>query len=306
MSKSDKSDSMKDDAANPYKDTLFLPKTDFPMRAGLPQQEPVRLAKWEKEKLYEQLRKDARERNAKPFMLHDGPPYANGHIHIGTSMNKILKDLVVRTRQMTGFDADYIPGWDCHGLPIEWKVEEEYRAAGKQKRDVPMAEFRKACRDYAQKWIDIQRTEFKRLGGAGNWNDPYLTMAYSSEAATVKEFLKVAMSGQLKRGAQAGDVVAGRADGAGRGGDRVRGPQGDDDLGEVSGCRGRGLSTEHAGATAKLDGVVGRHLDDHALDDPGEPSVSFNPDDRVWTLRSARRLSKAWLRSLGQAAGEQD
>ena len=135
-------------------------------------------------------------------MLHDGPPYANGHIHIGTSMNKILKDLVVRTRQMTGFDADYIPGWDCHGLPIEWKVEEEFRAAGKQKRDVPMAEFRKACRDYAQKWIDIQRTEFKRLGGAGNWNDPYLTMAYSSEAATVKEFLKVAMSGQLKRGAK--------------------------------------------------------------------------------------------------------
>jgi isoleucyl-tRNA synthetase len=192
----------KDDAANPYKDTLFLPKTEFPMRGGLPQQEPERLKKWEAADLYGQLRADAKKRGAKPFMLHDGPPYANGHIHIGTSMNKILKDLVVRTRQMTGFDADYIPGWDCHGLPIEWKVEEEYRAAGKQKRDVPMAEFRKACRDYAQKWIDIQRTEFKRLGGAGNWNDPYLTMAYSSEAATVKEFLKVAMSGQLKRGAK--------------------------------------------------------------------------------------------------------
>jgi isoleucyl-tRNA synthetase len=200
MSKPDKPDSNKDDTANPYKDTLFLPRTEFPMRGGLPQQEPARLAKWESEKLYEQLRKDARARNAKPFMLHDGPPYANGHIHIGTSMNKILKDLVVRTRQMTGFDADYIPGWDCHGLPIEWKVEEEYRAVGKQKRDVPMAEFRKACRDYAQKWIDIQRTEFKRLGGIGNWNDPYLTMAYPSEAATVKEFLKVAMSGQLYLG----------------------------------------------------------------------------------------------------------
>ncbi len=192
----------KDDAATPYKDTLFLPKTDFPMRGGLPQQEPVRLAKWEADGLYEKLRADAKARGTKPFMLHDGPPYANGHIHIGTSMNKILKDLVVRTRQMMGFDADYIPGWDCHGLPIEWKVEEEYRASGKQKRDVPMAEFRKACRDYAQKWIDIQRTEFKRLGGAGNWNDPYLTMAYSSEAATVREFLKVAMSGQLKRGAK--------------------------------------------------------------------------------------------------------
>ncbi len=192
----------KDETANPYKDTLFLPKTDFPMRGGLPQQEPARLAKWEAEDLYGQLRADAKKRGAKAFMLHDGPPYANGHIHIGTSMNKTLKDLVVRTRQMMGFDADYIPGWDCHGLPIEWKVEEEFRAAGKQKRDVPMVEFRKACRDYAQKWIEIQRTEFKRLGGAGNWNDPYLTMAYSSEAATVKEFLKVAMSGQLKRGAK--------------------------------------------------------------------------------------------------------
>jgi isoleucyl-tRNA synthetase len=192
----------KDDSSNPYKDTIFLPKTDFPMRGGLPQQEPQRLAKWEAADIYGQLRADAKKRNAPAFMLHDGPPYANGHIHIGTSMNKILKDLVVRSRQMTGFDADYIPGWDCHGLPIEWKVEEEYRAAGKQKRDVPMAEFRKACRDYAQKWIDIQRSEFKRLGGAGNWNNPYLTMAYSSEAATVKEFLKVAMSRQLKRGAK--------------------------------------------------------------------------------------------------------
>ncbi len=202
MTTPDKADKPKDDAANPYKDTLFLPKTDFPMRGGLPSQEPARVAKWEQDKLYEQLRADAKKRGAKAFMLHDGPPYANGHIHIGTSMNKILKDLVVRTRQMTGFDADYIPGWDCHGLPIEWKVEEEYRAAGKQKRDVPMAEFRKACRDYAQKWIDVQRTEFKRLGITGNWDNPYLTMAYPSEAATVKEFLKVAMSGQLKRGAK--------------------------------------------------------------------------------------------------------
>jgi isoleucyl-tRNA synthetase len=200
MSKLDKPE--KEEASNPYKDTIFLPKTDFPMRGGLPTQEPARLAKWEAEDIYAKLRTDAKARGAKPFMLHDGPPYANGHIHIGTGMNKILKDLVVRTRQMTGFDADYIPGWDCHGLPIEWKVEEEFRAAGKQKRDVPMAEFRKACRDYAQKWIDIQRSEFKRLGGAGNWKDPYLTMAYSSEAATVKEFLKVAMTGQLKRGAK--------------------------------------------------------------------------------------------------------
>jgi len=192
----------KDDAANPYRDTLFLPRTGFPMRASLPQQEPERIRKWDADNLYGQLRADARRREAPPFMLHDGPPYANGHIHIGTAMNKILKDLVVRTRQMTGFDADYIPGWDCHGLPIEWKVEEEYRSAGRQKRDVPMAEFRTACRSYAQKWIDIQRSEFKRLGGVGAWSDPYLTMDYASEAATVKEFLKVAMSRQLKRGAK--------------------------------------------------------------------------------------------------------
>jgi isoleucyl-tRNA synthetase len=192
----------KDDAANLYKGTLFLPKTEFPMRGGLPQQEPARLKKWESEKLYDQLRADAKARKAPAFMLHDGPPYANSNIHIGTGMNKILKDLVVRTRQMTGFDADYIPGWDCHGLPIEWKVEEEFRATGRQKRDVPMAEFRGACRAYAQKWIDIQRSEFMRLGVEGNWKDPYLTMAYPSEAATVREFLKVAMSGQLKRGAK--------------------------------------------------------------------------------------------------------
>ncbi len=200
MSKDTPKDSA--ESANPYKDTLFLPRTDFPMRGGLPQQEPIRLAKWEQDKLYEQLRADAKKANRPAFMLHDGPPYANGHIHIGTSMNKILKDLVVRAHQMMGFDADYVPGWDCHGLPIEWKVEEEYRANNKQKRDVPTAEFRKACRDYAQTWIDIQRTEFKRLGVMGDWNNPYLTMAYSSEAATVKEFLKVATSGQLKRGAK--------------------------------------------------------------------------------------------------------
>ena len=186
------------ESANLYKDTLFLPKTEFPMRGGLPQQEPARLKAWEDGKLYEQLRKDSKGRPE--FMLHDGPPYANGHIHIGTAMNKILKDVVVRSRQMTGFDADYIPGWDCHGLPIEWKVEEDYRANNKQKRDVPAAEFRQACRAYAQKWIDVQRTEFKRLGVVGDWDNPYLTMAYTSEAATVKEFLKVAMTGQLIRG----------------------------------------------------------------------------------------------------------
>lgn len=191
-----------DDARSPvnYRDTLFLPKTDFAMRAGLPQQEPGRIARWDADRIYQRLRERSRGRPA--FMLHDGPPYANGNIHIGTAMNKILKDIVVRSHQMMGADAAYVPGWDCHGLPIEWKVEEAFRAAGREKRDVDASEFRRACRDYATRWVDIQRDEFKRLGIIGDWENPYLTMAYESEAATVREFLKVARSGQLKRGAK--------------------------------------------------------------------------------------------------------
>lgn len=183
-----------------YRETLFLPTTDFPMRAGLPKAEPKWLEKWEEENLYEALREDAKGRPE--FMIHDGPPYANGHLHLGHALNKILKDLVVRTKQMTGFDADYIPGWDCHGLPIEWKVEEQFRQKGKAKRDVDPSDFRVACREYAQKWVGIQREEFKRLGVVGNWEDPYLTMDYGSEATIVEEFLKVAMSGQMRRGSK--------------------------------------------------------------------------------------------------------
>ncbi|MFN3835753.1 MAG: isoleucine--tRNA ligase [Glycocaulis sp.] len=181
-----------------YKDTLFLPKTDFPMRAGLPQSEPQWLARWEDSDLYGQMRQAAKGREL--FVLHDGPPYANGHIHLGTGMNKILKDFVVRTRRMAGFDAPYRPGWDCHGLPIEWKVEQNYRAKGKKKDDVPVAEFRKACRDYAAEWIDVQRTEFKRMGVAGEWGDPYTTMAFDAEAAIVAEFLKFVDAGLVYRG----------------------------------------------------------------------------------------------------------
>lgn len=183
-----------------YRETLFLPTTDFPMRAGLPKAEPKWLEKWEEENLYEALREDAKGRPE--FMIHDGPPYANGHLHLGHALNKILKDLVVRTKQMSGFDADYIPGWDCHGLPIEWKVEEQFRQKGKAKRDVDPSDFRVACREYAQKWVGIQREEFKRLGVIGNWEDPYLTMDYGSEATIVEEFLKVAMSGQMRRGSK--------------------------------------------------------------------------------------------------------
>ncbi|MEL6257582.1 MAG: isoleucine--tRNA ligase [Pseudomonadota bacterium] len=189
-------------AERDYRETLFLPKTEFPMRGGLPKAEPNWIARWDKMNLYERLRADAETRNARPFILHDGPPYANGHIHLGTAMNKIVKDIIVRSRQMTGFDASYLPGWDCHGLPIEWKVEEAFRAKGKTKDDVDAAEFRKACRDYAAEWVAVQAKEFRRLGVEGEWDDPYLTMAYESEAAIVGEFLRVAMGGLLVRGAK--------------------------------------------------------------------------------------------------------
>ncbi|PHS26943.1 MAG: isoleucine--tRNA ligase [Robiginitomaculum sp.] len=192
---------MTDDAqSRDYRETLFLPKTDFPMRAGLPKAEPKWLERWEKLDIYGQLRGAAKGRTQ--YVLHDGPPYANGHLHIGTAMNKILKDFVVRSHQMMGYDANYIPGWDCHGLPIEWKVEEQYRKKGRNKDDIPRNEFRKECRDYASNWLNVQREEFKRLGVQGEWDNPYTTMAYSSEAAIAGEFLKFAMGDQLYRGSK--------------------------------------------------------------------------------------------------------
>ena len=193
-------DAAKDGAERDYKTTLFLPETEFPMRAGLPKAEPEILKRWARDGLYARLRADAKDRP--PFVLHDGPPYANGHIHLGTALTKILKDMIVRSRQMTGFDANYVPGWDCHGLPIEWKVEEEFRAKGRAKKDIPSSEFRAACRAYAQKWLDIQREEFKRLGGEGDWANPYTTMAFSSEAAIAAELLKFADLGLLYRGSK--------------------------------------------------------------------------------------------------------
>ncbi len=193
---------MPDDASKTrdYRNTLFLPETDFPMRAGLPKKEPELLARWAKIDMYRALREAAAGREK--FILHDGPPYANGHIHMGTALTKVLKDLIVRTKQMAGYDANFVPGWDCHGLPIEWQVEKEFAAKGRKKRDVPTAEFRKACRDYAQKWLDIQREEFKRLGPEGDWDDPYTTMAFRSEALIAAELLKFAEGGLLYRGSK--------------------------------------------------------------------------------------------------------
>ena len=183
-----------------YSKTLYLPETDFPMRAGLPQKEPELVARWQQMDLYKQLRASAAGRTK--FVLHDGPPYANGNIHIGHALNKILKDVITRSFQMRGFDSNYVPGWDCHGLPIEWKIEEAYRARGKNKDEVPVNEFRQECREFAANWIKIQSEEFKRLGIEGDFDNPYTTMAFQAEARIAGELLKIAKSGQLYRGSK--------------------------------------------------------------------------------------------------------
>ena len=192
-----------DTAANSgrdYRETLFLPKTDFPMRAGLPKAEPKWLERWNRIDLYGKQR--AQSKGKPQYVLHDGPPYANGHIHMGTALNKILKDIINRSHQMLGMDANYVPGWDCHGLPIEWKVEEEFRSKGRNKDDVPPSEFRARCREYAAEWVGIQKAEFKRLGVIGDWDNPYLTMRPESEADICAELLKIARTGQLYRGSK--------------------------------------------------------------------------------------------------------
>lgn len=183
-----------------YRDTLNLPVTKFPMRAGLPKREPAWLERWERIEVYKRLRESAGDRE--PFILHDGPPYANGHLHIGHALNKILKDMVVRSQQMMGGDSRYVPGWDCHGLPIEWKIEERYRAKGKDKDEVDVVSFRQECRRFAEGWIDIQRDEFKRLGVTGKWNDPYLTMDFHAERVIAEEFQKFLMNGTLYQGSK--------------------------------------------------------------------------------------------------------
>ncbi len=183
-----------------YRDTVFLPKTDFPMKAGLAQKEPAILARWESEDLYGKLRTQRAGRQR--FILHDGPPYANGDIHMGHAMNKVLKDIIVRSQSLLGKDAPYVPGWDCHGLPIEWQVEKQYKDKKLDKDQVPVDQFRAECRAYAAKWVEVQREQFKRLGVMGDWDDPYLTMKFDAEAAIVGELLKFAESGQLYRGAK--------------------------------------------------------------------------------------------------------
>jgi isoleucyl-tRNA synthetase len=191
--------------ASDYSKTLFLPQTEFPMRAGLPQREPEILKRWNEIGLYRRLREKAAGRVK--FVLHDGPPYANGNIHIGHALNKILKDAVTKSQQMLGFDSNYVPGWDCHGLPIEWKIEEEnYRSKGKPKPDfrdsAAMVAFRRECRAYAAHWLNVQREEFKRLGIIGDWDHPYATMDYFAEAQIAREQMKFAANGTLYRGSK--------------------------------------------------------------------------------------------------------
>ena len=183
-----------------YKSTVFLPRTEFPMRAGLPKREPLILERWKTMDLFTRQREVSKGKEQ--FVLHDGPPYANGHLHIGHALNKILKDVINRSQQMLGKDAHYIPGWDCHGLPIEWKVEEDYRARGQNKDEVDLVEFRRQCRAFADEWIDTQREEFKRLGVIGDWENYYTTMSFEAEATIAEELAKFAMNGGIYKGAK--------------------------------------------------------------------------------------------------------
>ncbi len=200
MADSPNTDATATELTRDYRPTVFLPRTDFPMKAGLPQKEPAILARWLEGDIYQQIRKSRAGREK--FILHDGPPYANGDMHIGHALNHILKDMVVRTQTLLGKDAPYVPGWDCHGLPIEWKVEEQYRKKKLNKDEVPVKEFRAECRAYAQHWVDTQREQLKRLGIGGDWDHPYLTMDFQAEATIVAELMKFAESGQIYRGAK--------------------------------------------------------------------------------------------------------
>lgn len=183
-----------------YSQTLFLPKTDFPMRAGLPKKEPEILKSWDEQNLYKKLREQSAGRPR--YILHDGPPYANGHLHIGHALNKTLKDMVTRSKQMAGYDSNYVPGWDCHGLPIEWKVEEELRKKGKKKDELDTVSLRAMCRAFADEWIGVQAEEFRRLGVEGDFENYYTTMSFDAEATIAEELMKFAMDGQLYRGSK--------------------------------------------------------------------------------------------------------
>src|SRR5438874_7188411 len=183
-----------------YRPPVVPQKTDCPMSGGLETLEPKLVERWQKMRLYDKLR--AASKGREKFVLHDGPPYANGDLHLGHALNKILKDVVNRAQQMLGKDAPYVPGWDCHGLPIEWIVEEQYRAKNQSKDSVPIDQFRRECREFAAHWIEVQKRDFKRLGVVGDWDNPYTTMAYSAEAQIVRELGKFLVNGGLYKGSK--------------------------------------------------------------------------------------------------------
>ncbi len=222
-----------------YSKTLYLPQTDFPMRAGLPEKEPQTVARWQEMDLYRKLREEAAGRPK--YVLHDGPPYANGNIHIGHALNKILKDVITRSFQMRGYDSNYVPGWDCHGLPIEWKIEEELSRQGQGQADLSdpaaMVAFRQECRAYAEKWIAVQGAEFQRLGVVGDFKNPIPTMSFHAEVAHRRRVVEIRRERPALSRLQAGDVERGRAHRAGGSRGRVCRLRERHGLGEVSELR---------------------------------------------------------------------
>ncbi len=276
--------------ATDYSRTLFLPQTEFPMRAGLPQREPEILKSWNEIGLYDRLRKQARGRTK--FVLHDGPPYANGNIHIGHALNKILKDVVTKSQQMLGFDSNYVPGWDCHGLPIEWKIEEEnYRSKGKQKPDfrdsAAMVAFRRECRAYATHWLNVQREEFKRLGIIGDWDHPYATMDYFAEAQIARELMKFAANGTLYRGSK--PVMWSVVEKTALAEAEV---EYEDYTSDTVWVKFPVTSPAHGA----LAGACRGDLDHHAMDIAGQSRHQLFAEDRLWPLQGHRRTR----RQLGQ------
>ena len=240
------------------KQTINLPRTDFPMKANLPVAEPKMLAAWEAENLYGQIRKSRAGRPT--YLLHDGPPYANGNIHLGHAFNKLLKDFIVKSKTMSGFDAPYVPGWDCHGLPIEIKVDQEL---GSKKAKMTAVEIRTACRKYAAKYVELQKQDFQRLGVFGRWEDPYLTMSAQYQSVIAGAFVDFLDQGLHLQGTQAGQLVPGRSHGAGGSGSRVRGPLQSVDLGSVRADFRSGEDRSGAGRAQS----VRADLDHYALDD---------------------------------------
>ena len=267
-----------------YRDTVLMPRTGFPMKARLPEREPAMAARWEEIGLYRRLR--AASAGRPKFVLHDGPPYANGHLHLGTALNKILKDVVVRSQQMLDKDSVYVPGWDCHGLPIEWQVEQAYRKEGRDKDSVPVSEFRADCRAFAEHWIDVQRQEFKRLGVIGDWDDPYTTMSFAAEAQIVRELGKFLVDGSLYQGAR--PVMWSPVE-------KTALAEAEIEYHDHTSVVITVAFPVTESAVPALDGGFRRHLDDDALDD------SRQPLHRLW--RGAALPGARSDRSCGRRGG---